>query len=95
LIFGKYKTLSKEILIEFLIYNRQSIVSSSNGSVFNNLKTEILKEYRITVPDKNVVYKLNTVLGKLNNQLLIRAKYHQTLNSLLELVLSKLATIEN
>ncbi|MFZ4548742.1 MAG: restriction endonuclease subunit S [Bacteroidales bacterium] len=95
LIFNKYKRISKEILLEFLIYNRQEIVSSSNGSVFNNLKTEILKQYRITVPDKIVIEKLSVVLNKLNNQLLIRAKYNQTLNSILELILSKLATIEN
>lgn len=92
LIFNKYKRITKEILLEFLIYNRQDIVSSSNGSVFNNLKTEILKEYRITVPDKIIVDKLSILLKKINQQLLIRAKYHQTLNSLLELLLSKLAT---
>lgn len=93
LIFNKYKRITKEILLEFLIYNRQDIVSSSNGSVFNNLKTEILKEYRITVPDKILVDKLSLLLNKNNQQLLIRAKYHQTLNSILDLLLSKLATI--
>lgn len=95
LIFDGYKNITKEILIEFLISNKQEIVSSSNGSVFNNLKTEILKEYRITVPSKYVIDKLTETLKKLNNQLLIRAKYYQVLNSMKELLLSKLATVEN
>jgi type I restriction enzyme S subunit len=94
LIFNNYKKITKEILIEFLIFNKQEIVSSSNGSVFNNLKTEILKEFRITVPTKDVTDKLNEILEKINDQLLIRAKYHKALSSMKELLLSKLATIE-
>lgn len=95
LIFNNYKKITKEILIEFLIFNKQEIVSSSNGSVFNNLKTEILKEFRITVPTKEVTDKLSEILDKINNQLLVRAKYHQALSSMKDLLLSKLATIEN
>lgn len=95
LAFDKYKRISKEILLEFLIYNRQEIVSLSNGSVFNNLKTDILKEFRIIVPNESVVDRITIILKKLNNQLLTCAKYNKTLNLFLELLLSKLATIEN
>lgn len=93
LIFDNYKNVTKEILVEFLIFNKQDIVSSSNGSVFNNLKTEILKEYRITVPTKCVINKLSETLKKINNQMLIRAKNHQILNLMKELLLSRLASV--
>lgn len=90
LIFKDYKNITKEILIEFLIFNKQDIVSSSNGSVFNNLKTEILKEYRILMPDKYTINELTSSLQILNKQLLIRGKNHQKLEELKELLLGRM-----
>lgn len=52
LIFNNYKNITKEFLYYFLLANRKDIVSSSNGSVFNNLKTEILKQYKIVIPNE-------------------------------------------
>jgi type I restriction enzyme S subunit len=90
LIFKDYKNITKEILIEFLIFNKQDIVSSSNGSVFNNLKTEILKEYRIFIPKKNIIDKLTSLFQKLNKQLLIGGKNHQKLEELKDLLLARM-----
>ena len=95
LIFKDYKNITKEILVEFLIFNKKDIVSSSNGSVFNNLKTEILKEYRIFVPEKNMINRLSSLFQKLNNQLLIRGKKHQKLEELKDLLLTKMTRVEN
>ena len=90
-----YKNITKEILVEFLIFNKKDIVSSSNGSVFNNLKTEILKEYRIFVPEKNMINRLSSLFQKLNNQLLIRGKKHQKLEELKDLLLTKMTRVES
>ena len=95
LIFKDYKNITKEILVEFLIFNKKDIVSSSNGSVFNNLKTEILKEYRIFVPEKHMINRLSSLFQKLNNQLLIRGKKHQKLEELKDLLLTKMTRVEN
>ena len=43
LIFNDYKNITREYLLQFLIANKRDILSNSNGSVFKNLKTEILK----------------------------------------------------
>ncbi|WP_374402220.1 restriction endonuclease subunit S [Flavobacterium sp.] len=90
LIFKNYKNITREILVEFLIFNKKDIVSSSNGSVFNNLKTEILKEYRIFVPEKKMINRLTSILQKLNKQLLIRGQNHQKLEGLKELLLGRM-----
>lgn len=95
LIFGRYKKIPKEVLIEFLIYNKDEILSSSNGSVFNNLKTEILKDFKILVPQVELIDAIRQKLEIINNNLLLRAKLHDTLIKTLDLLLSKLATIEN
>ena len=95
LIFKDYKNITKEILVEFLIFNKKDIVSSSNGSVFNNLKTEILKEYRIFVPEKKMINRLTSILQKLNKQLLIRGQNHQKLEELKELLLAKMTRVES
>jgi type I restriction enzyme S subunit len=93
LIFKEYKNITKEFLIEFLIFNKQDIVSSSNGSVFNNLKADILKEYRILVPEKKIINRLTSLLEILNKQLLIRGENHQKLEKLKELLLAKMTRV--
>ena len=95
LIFKEYKNITKELLIEFLIFNKKDIVSSSNGSVFNNLKADILKEYRILVPEKNIINRLTSLLQILNKQLLIRGENHQILEELKNLLLAKMTRVEN
>ena len=46
---------SKEYLYLYFKYIRQQLVNLSNGSVFNNLKTDILKGYPTILPDKETL----------------------------------------
>ena len=46
---------SKEYLYLYFKYIRQQLVNLSNGSVFNNLKTDILKGYPTILPDKDTL----------------------------------------
>lgn len=54
LIFNDYKKIDKYFLIEYLKFNKQGILSEGNGSVFKNLKTEILKDYQIILNENCV-----------------------------------------
>ncbi len=53
---------SKEYLYLFFKYIRQQLVNLSNGSVFNNLKTDILKGYPTVLPDKGTLLRFDEVV---------------------------------
>ncbi len=55
LIFNGYKDITKEFLYYYLQDNREQILALSNGSVFRNLKTDILKSYNIIIPDERIL----------------------------------------
>lgn len=53
---------SKEYLYLFFKYIRQQLVNLSNGSVFNNLKTDILKGYPTVLPDEETLTRFNEIV---------------------------------
>lgn len=46
----------------FFKYIRQQLVNLSNGSVFNNLKTDILKGYPTVFPDEKTLLRFDEVV---------------------------------
>lgn len=60
---------SKEFLYLFFKYIRPKLINMSNGSVFNNLKTDILKNYPITLPDKDTLCQFDTLVKPIFNQM--------------------------
>ena len=52
---------SKEYLYLYFKYIRQQLVNLSNGSVFNNLKTDILKGYPTILPDAETLRRFDDV----------------------------------
>ena len=53
---------SKEYLYLFFKYIRKQLVNLSNGSVFNNLKTDILKGYPTVLPDEETLLRFDEVV---------------------------------
>ena len=53
---------SREYLYLFFKYIRQQLVNLSNGSVFNNLKTDILKGYPTVLPDKETLLRFDEIV---------------------------------
>ena len=53
---------SKEYLYLYFKYIRQQLVNLSNGSVFNNLKTDILKRYPTILPDKETLRRFDDIV---------------------------------
>ena len=53
---------SKEYLYLYFKYIRQQLVNLSNGSVFNNLKTDILKGYPTILPDSETLRRFDDVV---------------------------------
>lgn len=93
LLFNDYIKIDKYFLIEYLKYNKQGILSEGNGSVFKNLKTEILKEYPIIV-DALQTKKFSIIISKLYCQINNIAVILSKLTQLQSLLLSRLAVGE-
>lgn len=53
---------SKEYLYLYFKYIRQQLVNLSNGSVFNNLKTDILKGYPTILPDEQTLQRFDGIV---------------------------------
>lgn len=53
---------SNEYLYLYFKYIRQQLVNLSNGSVFNNLKTNILKGYPTTLPNEETLHRFDDIV---------------------------------
>lgn len=63
LIFADYtEALYEEFMYLFLNKERESILQLSNGSVFRNLKTDILKNYPCVVPSEKVLQDFELII---------------------------------
>ncbi|HEM3707219.1 TPA: restriction endonuclease subunit S [Streptococcus suis] len=69
LIFDEFREVTKEYMFHFLTENRIGILSLSNGSVFRNLKTDILKNYKIIIPSRDVVVRVDNIFKSINNSI--------------------------
>ena len=79
LIIDRFKDVSQEFMYYFFINERQKIVLQSNGSVFNNLKTDIVKEQPIVVPDEKTMTMLTKHFQAVNSVILNNAKEAEAL----------------
>ncbi|MEL3956071.1 restriction endonuclease subunit S [Caldifermentibacillus hisashii] len=94
LIFNDYKDISKEYLYYCLIREREGILSLSNGSVFRNLKTDILKNYKIIIPDNKVLNKIQNYFFTTNKEIEKRTIENEVLINIRDTLLPKLMSGE-
>ncbi|MGL5257085.1 MAG: restriction endonuclease subunit S [Proteocatella sp.] len=69
LIFDNYSGVTREYMYQFLVHQREGILSLSNGSVFRNLKTDILKNYKIIVPSDIIINKASCIWNNINTMI--------------------------
>lgn len=91
LIFNDYQNISKEFIYNFLLINREDILSSGNGSVFNNLKTEILKSYKIIIPNDKILNKVNELFRLIDKEIMVAAKTDYILMELSAILFTAMA----
>ncbi|PEI96181.1 restriction endonuclease subunit S [Bacillus pseudomycoides] len=94
LIFNDYHSVTKEFLYYFLLKEREGILSLSNGSVFRNLKTDILKNYKIIVPTAEIIKRAQSLFISVNKDIEKRVKENATLEQLRDTLLPKLMSGE-
>ena len=54
-----FKRITPNYLYWVLKNDREKILSQGNGSIFTNLKTDILKQHKIPVPNEEIMFVLN------------------------------------
>ena len=77
LLLRNFVNLDKEFAYWLLLCERKSLVQKGNGSVFTNLKTDILKEHEVTIPSLDEQVKiasfLNTIQEKIETNTVMNA----------------------
>lgn len=83
---------SNEYLYLFFKHIRQDLVALGNGSIFTNLKTDILKNYIISIPDAQTLQNFDKLIIALFEAIKNRVRESATLVELRDLLLPKLVS---
>lgn len=94
LIFNEYKNITKEFLYYMLKYHKENILALSNGSVFRNLKTDILKNYKIILPNLDLIILFNRNLETIDKYIRNNVEEIQSLTEMRDILLPKLMSGE-
>ena len=85
---------SREYLYLYFNYIRQHLVNLSNGSVFNNLKTDILKNYPTILPDKETLQRFDAIVVPMFLEMQNRTRELHKLADIRDALLPKLMSGE-
>lgn len=69
LLFRNLKSISKNYLYYFLKYTSREINSMADGSVQDNLNTQMLKEVKLLFPDQNLLRDFDTIVNAMMNKI--------------------------
>lgn len=86
--------LSNEYLYLLFKFIRPNLVALGNGSVFTNLKTDILRNYNTILPDKETLTKFDGVVSAIFKQILYNTRENEKLIQLRDTLLPKLMSGE-
>ncbi len=86
--------LSNEFLYLYFKYIRKELVALGNGSVFTNLKTDILKKYPTILPSEKVLADFDNIIQPFFEQILTLTRENHRLNLMRDTLLPKLMSGE-
>ena len=72
----------KEFLFYLLINDRKQIVSQGTGTIFTNLKTDILKNHQIKLPPISEQEEIASFLGSVDDKIELNQKMNKTLEEI-------------
>lgn len=82
LLLRNFRGLHKEFAYYLLLQERQKLVQLGNGSVFTNLKTEILKNHEVEIPPLAEQRRIAEILGSLDDKIELNRKMNKTLEEM-------------
>lgn len=86
--------LSYEFLYLFFLHKRRDFISLGNGSVFTNLKTDIVKDALFVYPNKAVMDEFDKITKTIFENIKIRSRESKRLTQLRDILLPKLMSGE-
>jgi type I restriction enzyme S subunit len=92
--FQDIEQVTYNFLYLLFLYIRLDLVGQGNGSIFINLKTDILKEYQISIPNSEVMEKFSGVINPIFETIKNNASENIKLNNLRDILLPKLISGE-
>ncbi|MDO8675475.1 MAG: restriction endonuclease subunit S [Candidatus Omnitrophota bacterium] len=98
---GLFKTSERKEVAEYILYFLKSdylklhIQSSLLGSTQNYVTLDFLRTIPILIPSNNIFIQFEECAGKIVNNIYLKVKENNALKTVKNLLLSKLATIEN
>lgn len=69
LVFSNYRGVTRDFLYYKFIDIRRMLVNQANGSVFQNLKTDIVRDFNIKIPSIDVQNRIVNILSKLDEKI--------------------------
>lgn len=85
---------SREFLYLLFMHIRPELLQLGNGSIFTNLKTDILKQYVISIPDKKALTEFQMQVKAIFEKLYSNTTQIRTLSNLRDSLLPKLMSGE-
>lgn len=82
LIVSNYKGVTRDFLYYSILYNRKWLLNQGNGSIFKNLKTEILKEFKIKIPSINIQNQVTDVLKSIEDKIELNNRINAELEAM-------------
>lgn len=79
LIFSNYKGITRDFLYYKFIDIRRKLVNQANGSVFQNLKTDIVREFDINIPSINTQNKIVLILSNIDDKIELNERINKNL----------------
>lgn len=81
-----FNGLNKSFAYWLLLNERKNLVAQGNGSVFTNLKTDILKLHRVRVPDLATQAKIAQILDSIAAKVDLNRRINQTLEAMVQAI---------
>ncbi len=92
--FPKKKVFTDNYLYQLFLVVRPELLMQGNGSVFTNLKTDILKDHKAVIPASSILKLFEEQISDIHNRLLSIQKETETLTKLRDTLLPKLLSGE-
>lgn len=81
-----FKELDKNYAYWLLLNERKNLVAQGNGSVFTNLKTDILKLHRVRIPDLTTQANIARILDSIADKIDLNRRINQTLEAMAQAI---------
>ena len=89
LLLSNFRECDKMFLYYKLINDREKLLCSANGSVFKNLKTDIVKSHTIDLPPMNEQKRIVDILSSLDDKIELNNEMNKTLEEMAQSIFKR------